>query len=341
MIDTLRIHFTARMFRSQKEFEDVGLRLKARILDFGGRIVFWIGDFERLKTENMIIGISKKRIAIYGSLWKFYKGYNSGDFWPHEVKPALDQLSRFVGMRVEKGIISEIHLAQNFEVDDYPSHYIRELQPPRKMSYNKQYPGETAWFGNKSDTQQIVVYDKTKEMIGDKDWRETEHTKNLIRYELRMKWTISDITGFCQKRVPVALLYSTSFWLKLVAIWYVRFLSLRWTTAPVYANIEGVRSWKRFCIASYVTKAGGISAVCALIDSFAENEEYQRKATMRNSVRNTLEEIMNDDSIVQHSSLSIELRGKVKERHNLLKEYILEKNPELLPKQAVTFVTNY
>jgi Phage replication protein CRI len=120
------------------------------------------------------------------SLWKFYKGNNLVSFEMFEMKDAMKQLSALLDVRVEKGLLQRVDIAQNFEMDRPVGLYIKEIQKPRGMEVLYDFNNKSIGFCNTSRNQQIVFYDKIvkakKQGISI-----FEFPQNLLRYEFRYK----------------------------------------------------------------------------------------------------------------------------------------------------------
>ena len=146
-----------------------------------------------VKYKNLDIVYVNKRLQITGSLHKFIKGNNYSIFTYEEAKEALFVLSEYIGISLERFIVSSIELGVNIQMEKNIERYLMILHSYKAHPFIYMSPmkGTSKLKGRKCHLAEYTIkfYDKTFEVIkstGLSKDRRGEIPENLLRCEIQL-----------------------------------------------------------------------------------------------------------------------------------------------------------
>jgi hypothetical protein len=143
------------------------------------------------KLNNIKFRYAGERLQINGSLHKFIKGNNYGLFTYNESKDALIHLSEYVGIALDRFVVSQIELGLNFSLSNKIERYLEIIHSYKNHSFNYMAPlkGTSKLKGCKCIMAEYTIkfYDKTFETIKTERIPKSKWDSipsNILRYEI-------------------------------------------------------------------------------------------------------------------------------------------------------------
>lgn len=270
------------------------------------------------KFKNLIIDIDGNKIAIKGSLAKYYNGNNLDFFSREDLIKALKMLSTELGLNVERGRLSRIDVADNLYLSTTPKKYVDLLIGiPRANAFKK---GQTKYIERSCST--CVFYDKKKEL-----YKKDVHTfnklnksgsnANVLRYEIRYERKLRQL--FKVKTVKVALLHSTTFLNKLAEGWINQYQLITKVKQESYNEITIVSQFKKLIMFKGIIALGGFETVGKMIDDLKAINNWKYMPAY--NLKQLSKTISNDEFLVDDLPLIEELDAAIADS-DIVKYYI-------------------
>ena len=143
------------------------------------------------KLRNLSIIYAGERLQISGSLHKFMKGNNYSLFAYKEVKSALAILEKYVGITLDRFIVTQLELGVNFQMANEVEKYFPLFHSYKKHPFFYMAPlkGTSKLRGCKCAMTDYTIkfYDKTFEVIRSGRIPKKDHAMiphNIMRYEI-------------------------------------------------------------------------------------------------------------------------------------------------------------
>lgn len=142
------------------------------------------------KIRNLKVSYAGKRLCIEGSLHKYAKGNNYSLFTYEEAKTVIKELSEYIGIRLERFVVSKMEVGLNLPMDNNSEQYLSILHSYKNHPFIYMSPyGKTSKLKGREchfSEYQIKFYDKTfeaKKRERNKDERE-KIPANILRFEI-------------------------------------------------------------------------------------------------------------------------------------------------------------
>lgn len=142
--------------------------------------------------KNLRVTYRGRRLSIDGSLHKYAKGNNYSLFTYEEAKRAIKELSEYVGISLERFIVSKMELGLNLPMHNNCEQYLGILHSYKSHPFIYMSPyGKTSKLKGREchfSEYQIKLYDKTFEAM--KRERDKEERRiipaNILRFEIEL-----------------------------------------------------------------------------------------------------------------------------------------------------------
>lgn len=132
------------------------------------------------------VSVTEKYVKIEGSFSKYFRGTNLDTLTLSQVEKVIKQLSRSLGVPVEKADVERVDMAENFEMSYPPEFYIAKMKSWGECCPNKWK--ETIYFP--SNDVMLRLYNKSKEERRKRKKNSSTGAssknigQNLLRYEI-------------------------------------------------------------------------------------------------------------------------------------------------------------
>lgn len=142
--------------------------------------------------KNLRADYKGKCLWIDGSLHKYAKGNNYSLFTYEEAKTAIRELSEYVGICLDRFIVSKIELGLNLLMDNNSEQYLSILHSYKNHPFIYMSPyGKTSKLKGREcyfSEYQIKFYDKTFEAAKREKYKEEREKipANILRFELEL-----------------------------------------------------------------------------------------------------------------------------------------------------------
>ena len=131
-----------------------------------------------------------KLLTIEGSLHKFCKGNNYGDFTYAEMKTVLIELSEMVDIHLSRFHVTKMEIGVNARMKEAPTEYLDMLHSYKSRPFIDMTPlaKKSALRGKRCKfvEYEIKFYDKTFDAIYRDKHRKETVPENILRYELAL-----------------------------------------------------------------------------------------------------------------------------------------------------------
>ncbi len=284
------------------------------IIDSANNVECFFGNH-----RNMKIMVKGDQVTIMGSLTKYLYNENFTVLTKADIKISLKQLSKSLGIPVERGTLTRIDIADNFFVQEIPNNYLESL-----ISINRAYTDcrkGTKYFHRSRQT--LVFYDKIKELdkndpITSKRFKLKYGHQNVLRYELRLMRKLPALLNV--PKVKVALLYSSSFLNKLALQWVNHYDLVNKNKLQINKLILTAKQFQMFLIYKGLKTYGNIDDVTKWINQMKIINSWDAMTTSR--IKRLIKDVLNHNYLVEDSDLMNELNEKIKNSF-LCKEFII------------------
>ncbi|MDL2212928.1 hypothetical protein LJC72_05765 [Bacteroides sp. OttesenSCG-928-D19] len=140
--------------------------------------------------KNLRVTYRGRHLSIDGSLHKYAKGNNYSLFTYEEAKRTIKELSEYIGISLERFIVSKMELGLNLPMDNNSEQYLGILHSYKSHPFIYMSPyGKTSKLKGREchfSEYQIKLYDKTFEaMKRERNKKEREKIPaNILRFEI-------------------------------------------------------------------------------------------------------------------------------------------------------------
>ncbi|MDN0052182.1 hypothetical protein QVN91_04225 [Bacteroides caecigallinarum] len=284
-------------------------------VDKYGNILF-SNDF----IDNLYIELHNGWMICQNSLPKFLLGNNVERINLQQVKEAIEKLSDMLHYDMSKTFVTRIDIADNFSMSENVSKYFSCLGNLQRFKRCYTVIDETLTYkqGDKKCGKLITFYDKRKELIEKGQYALFEQMKipkNFLRYELRCYGRLA--YQLKETAITGATLYDTTFFRKLVQLWYDYYCRIVKQQEITFNNINLIKDNNEalYCAlkAAFILQpaifADYIIEIFKSHNIFRSKSEYTR-------LKKGLYDILNDPLMTRDSKLIMELDSKVLQTYN-------------------------
>lgn len=230
-----------------------------------GQVTYYPNDNKAVEAtfKNYKFRLTNNNLTAYGSISKLY---NTDNFRPLSfagVQQAIMMLEDFLEMSLNDAQILRIDYACNVEVEKQVNQYIDLFTSP--IGYKARiFESETTYFENNKET--LLFYDKTKELISKPQKIDINYkSKNILRYELRIRRNISKALGWEDSKLEN--LHNYHYYMAILRRYYRSYKSLPIHTTPLASqlNWDDASSFKKSLIIEGIRSLGGRENVSNII----------------------------------------------------------------------------
>lgn len=290
MYDTIWLELDKEYFGDEFKCSNV-LRKIEQTCEFT-RIVGGCGYYEGLR-----ISVTENRVRCIGSFHKFQRKGNPPTLTLMQVRKIIQNLSRLLGLPMEKADVLVVDIAENFEMEKSPELYIQKMKTLDTYSTNN-------WEGTKYFSKRGTVlrfYDKTDELRQKNHHRPKQERcslperekKNLLRYEVRFgKKKIRQMFG---RGLKACDLYNKDIYWGFVSEWFGCYEDIKKLPDSVlnitFEQIKTQRDMEDWCICLANTFVNIPEFIKGQVFKHRENpreEDRQYHKRLQDRLRNAL-----------------------------------------------------
>jgi hypothetical protein len=259
----------------------------------------WIGNFFVRMFANVLI--------LKGSLWKYTMGNQYDKMSLDDVRRAFLQLSKTLGLPMEKAWLTRLDFAQNMEVDHKPEAYNFYLGEASR--YVRAEFKSTLYY--QQNSKQNVFYDKNKQMRSDRDTAKEIPlqfcNRHILRFEIRF---MKQVSKQLKQNVTGETLMSREFYEKMLQIWESAYYAIqKRKDVAQLDSIENVKDFKQVVFAKGVQALGGISKMTQILKQKKLEGNWSKKQV--DALKKALKDIADDPQANMTSPLIAELDRKI------------------------------
>lgn len=262
---------------------------------------------------NMRVLISNHRVAIKGSLAKYYLGDNIGTLTRLDARNAIEKLSDTLGLPAEQAHVSRVDMGACLTVDRPISRYLAALgEAPRlRRSENNMGNGQGLYYTNQQ--RQLAFYDKLQELRGKRQpLPGSIGNRSLLRYELRFMKRVRQQFGMAQ--LTGKSLYDEWFFLEAVRRWEKQYFSIHRCITPKVAESAlamGVRAFTELLALHGLQSLGGERFLLASILEARRNGHLDKMQCAR--LRLKLRQLQECPDLITTNDALLELDNEIRE----------------------------
>lgn len=241
-------------------------------------------------NQKLSFKVEPYRISMLGknsSICKYYLGNNFDTLTLEDFNNAIKEISDRLGVDISNARVCRIDIATNFLMDYQPSLYNECLI--HLSRYKRSAMNGNLYF--KTTRIELNFYDKIKEYKekGIKIPEEWKKVKNLLRYEIRFKKSVSKIFG---KTIRINDLCSETFLKEVFDKWQTYYWNISKQNPIVFeseTSTFNTRDFKNYFFAKGVEATGGIKCVYKMIDeskkakNLTKQKAYYLKRVLNNA----------------------------------------------------------
>lgn len=301
MIDTIHIRLNLNDF-TKRDYYFETLKVRAGLIKTSINLITHENSY-RGNFKNFQVFVKGYYVTIAGSLAKYHLNNNVDILTKEGISQALKQITKDLGIPLQRGTLSRIDIAVCLQVLSAPEDYMK-LLTGIKNGYAKNDRG-SLYFHRKFHT--AIWYDKLNE-LEEKDhlsYLTYKEKGNLLRYELRFEKKLKQILN--RKDVKVYMLHSTSFLSKLAKEWIKNYDMTSKRTFEITSIISSFKVMREFVLYKGVMAmldGGSVYDLSRLIGTFKKNGW---SAADVSRCKRRFEELYNNDDFSEKSTLIKEL----------------------------------
>lgn len=257
------------------------------------------------KIKNLTVTYKGRCLWIDGSLHKYAKGNNYSLFTYEEAKIAIRELAEYIGISLERFIVSKMELGLNFPMSHNSEQYLEIIHSYKNHPFIYMSPyGRTSKFKGREchfSEYQIKFYDKTFEaMKRERNKEEKEKIPaNILRFEIDLYRNKLSDEGF--KNVTGKNLQSPLHYTRLKKLVERIFLGIVFNDTSINYSSILEDEVKRYIFAT----SDGYDRYLQYLKDYVSEKEYRKEKRRTN---NLLKKI----APLRKGELEAELKSKFK-----------------------------
>lgn len=263
------------------------------------------------KIQNFVVSSNENGITIKdGSLSKFYQGNNIQTMNIMDIKYAIEKLSDIIHFPVDMARVMKCHFFRTIETEFpaklYLSYFGQIPQYARIEMMNGVY------YRQKSNRNQLLIYDKKTEMKVHKDKIPDYYLdKNLLKLEVQLNTNPSKVLK--RSCLLGSDLYDEDVYSSISDYWWAKFSSIQYNLEMQidFSEIKTVGQFKAAGIVALIEKAGGTGIL------YNQLEEARQKGELNSQQKAVLNRLISMESQsklhTREPELVLEIQRKIRE----------------------------